>query len=75
MVDGDSDESDGWVSLPESRSFVVQFSGDTLPSGNRFRGRAEHIESGRCARFGTLADLVVFLVGILEKTPAEGEAD
>jgi hypothetical protein len=71
----DPDDGKSGVSLPGSRSFVVQFSGATRPSANRFTGRAEHIESGRCGRFATLAELVVFLVAVLEKPRADDDAD
>ena len=56
----------GGSSLPVSRSFVVQFTADTVPVSQQFRGRVEHIESGRSRRFASLEDLGVFLAEVLE---------
>jgi hypothetical protein len=50
-----------------SRAFVVQFSADTLPSANRFRGRVEHIESARSRRFAALDELLAFMTSCLEQ--------
>ena len=48
-----------------SRSFVVQFTRDTVPAARCFRGRIEHIESGRTRRFDSLADLLTFVRDVL----------
>jgi len=49
-----------------SRSFVVQFTADTVPVSQQFRGRVEHIESGRSRRFAALEDLAVFIREVVE---------
>ena len=61
----------GGFSLPVSRSFVVQFTRDTAPAARCFRGRVEHIESGRSRRFASLDELVAFVGEVL----ATGETD
>jgi hypothetical protein len=52
--------------LPVSRSFVVQFAADTLPASSLYRGRVEHIESGRSQRFASLDELISFVNELLE---------
>ena len=52
-----------------SQSFVVQFAADTLPASNRYRGRVEHIDSGRSQRFASLDELISFVNELLK---AEG---
>ena len=54
-------------SLPAARAFVLQFSSDTLPSANRFAGRIEHMESGRCRRFATVDELMAFVSSCLDE--------
>ena len=56
----------GGPSLPVSRSFVVQLTADTVTVSGGFRGRVEHIESGRSRRFTSLQDLGVFIGEVLE---------
>jgi len=56
----------GGSSLPVSRSFVVQLVADTVPASRGFRGRVEHIESGRSRRFASLEDLGAFIGEVLE---------
>jgi len=56
----------GGSSLPVSRSFVVQLTADMVPASVGFRGRVEHIESGRSRRFASLEDLGVFLTEVLD---------
>jgi hypothetical protein len=58
-------------SLPVSRSFVVQFSPDTTPGSGVFRGRVEHIETGRSQRFSVLEDLLAFVGVVLETNETE----
>jgi hypothetical protein len=48
-------------SFPASRAFVLQFSGDTTLRSPGFRGRIEHIDSGRARRFDSVDDLVAFV--------------
>jgi hypothetical protein len=54
-----------------SRSFVVQFAADMLPASNRYRGRVEHIDSGRSQRFASLDELIAFFNELLEAEGAE----
>jgi len=54
--------------LPVSRSFVVQLSADTSRDSRRFRGRVEHIASGRSRRFESLDELEAFLAEVLSST-------
>ena len=56
----------GGSSLPVSRSFVLQFTAATVPASRQFRGRVEHIESGRSRRFASLTDLAAFIREVLE---------
>ena len=56
----------GGSSLPVSRSFVVQLTADMVPASGGFRGRVEHIESGRSRRFASLEDLGAFLTEVLD---------
>jgi len=51
-----------------SRSFVVQLSADTSRDSRRFRGRVEHIASGRSRRFESLDELEAFLAEVLSST-------
>jgi hypothetical protein len=62
-------ETDDRPGFPVSQSFVVQFAVDTLPAANRYRGRVEHIDSGRSQRFASLDELMSFVNELLE---AEG---
>ena len=43
----------------------MQFTADTAPAASSFRGRVEHIESGRSRRFGSLDDLLAFVEELL----------
>ena len=65
---GTGDRPSG-ASFPVSQSFVVQFAADTLPASNRYRGRVEHIDSGRSQRFASLDELLSFVNELLK---AEG---
>ena len=59
-------ERRGGAPLPVSQSFVVQFATDTVPASNRYRGRVEHIDSGRSQRFASLDELLSFFNELLE---------
>jgi hypothetical protein len=61
----------GGSPFPVARSFVVQFAADTLPADNRYRGRVEHIDSGRSHRFASLDELISFLNELLEAQGVE----
>lgn len=47
--------------LPYDRAFVVQFGSEADVGAGPVVGRAEHIASGRSARFGSLEELVAFM--------------
>jgi hypothetical protein len=51
------------------RAFVIQFHSEQH-SGETFRGRAEHVSSGRTIHFQTLEELVEFFAGCMN-----GEAE
>ncbi len=50
--------------LPAERAFVVMLSSDCRPEQDEIRGRVEHVRSGRATHFGSLAELLVFLVAL-----------
>jgi len=58
-------------SLPVSRSFVVQFTSDTVPASQCLRGRVEHIDSGRSQRFDSLDNLVAFFTEVIQANESE----
>ena len=47
-------------------AFVVHFSTDRRPGRRRFRGRVEHLSSGKSARFSSLKELLAFLAAVLD---------
>jgi hypothetical protein len=53
-----------------SRAFVLELGPQADPAGGRMEGRIEHVASLRSARFGSLVELVAFLIEVL----AEGNA-
>ncbi len=61
---------------PHDRAFVVQLGPHADPADGRMEGRIEHVASLRSARFGSLVELVAFLVDVLAETElAEAEDD
>jgi hypothetical protein len=50
---------------PARRAFVVQIHSEADVAQNEVRGRVEHIVSGQAARFGTVEELVQFIVQVL----------
>lgn len=44
----------------------MQFTTDTVPASELFRGRIEHIDSGRSRRFDSLASLVAFVTEVFQ---------
>jgi hypothetical protein len=52
-------------SLSVHRAFVVHFGTDGGPR-RRFRGRVEHLSTGRAARFSSLKALLGFIAAILD---------
>jgi len=51
--------------LSPARAFVVQFREDTGSAGTCFTGRAEHMVTGRTARFESPDELLAFFVRVL----------
>jgi hypothetical protein len=52
--------------LSVHRAFVVHFASGGGPRRRRFHGRVEHLSSGRTAQFSSLAQLLGFVVLILD---------
>ena len=55
-------------SLGAHRAFVVHFAGGGEGGRRRFRGRVEHLSSGRTAQFPSLARLLDFIGAVLDGT-------
>jgi len=51
--------------LPAERAFVVQLRAASVPAGELFVGRAEHMASGSAARFTSAAELIAFITRML----------
>ena len=47
--------------LPANHAFVVQLSREALGTRDSFRGRAEHVVSGRATHFETVEELLAFI--------------
>jgi hypothetical protein len=47
--------------LLANHAFVVQLSREALGTQDSFRGRAEHVVSGRATHFETVNELLVFI--------------
>ena len=59
---------------PRNRAFVLQLGPHADPAGYRLEGRIEHVASLRSARFGSLVELVAFLIEVLaevESAPSD----
>jgi hypothetical protein len=75
---GDGGRSATGPSFPQRNAFVLQLAADCgVPNGN-FRGRVEHVASGRQAVFASFAELQAFLALILVESsgatvPAAGD--
>jgi hypothetical protein len=48
-------------SLPAYRAFVVQLHAEAQIEAGRFKGRVEHVTSGRATHFDSLEALVAFI--------------
>ena len=57
-----------------SRSFVVQFTRDTVPGVQCVHGRIEHIDSGRARRFESIEELVAFVDDVLAAHAIDDDA-
>jgi hypothetical protein len=55
--------------MSTDRAFVVQFRADTDAKAGRFKGRVEHVGSGRVAHFQSLDELLAFIVQMLAEVP------
>ena len=58
-------------SLPTNRAFVVQLHAEAEVTQGRFKGRVEHIVSMRAAHFGSLEELVTFILQAVTTLPEE----
>ena len=61
--------------LSPARAFVVQFRENAGAAGERFTGRAEHIITGRSARFESPEELLAFFGLVLSAVPAKLSED
>src|SRR5688572_24300586 len=59
--------------LSVHRAFVVHFGTGGAPR-RRFRGRVEHLSSGRTAHFSSLAQLLGFVATVLDSTDQPADA-
>ena len=69
MVDGRSERLEGGVivDLPSWRAFLVSLSSEADPSDEIFRGRVEHVLTGRRAAFTSPSDLQAFMILVLDE--------
>jgi hypothetical protein len=51
--------------LPSRRTFLLRFSDATRPEAGVYRGRVEHIGTGRTARFTSLQEVTEFAAQIM----------
>jgi hypothetical protein len=58
-------------SLPTQRAFVVQLHAESKIEKGRFKGRVEHIVSGRSAHFSSMKALKAFMQRVLTEGHAE----
>lgn len=69
------------MDLPSWRAFLVSLSSDADPLDQVFRGRVEHVLTGRRAAFSSPHDLHAFMVLVLDEeqqgtgTAVPGELD
>jgi len=61
--------------LSPARAFVVQFRENAGAAGERFTGRAEHIITGRSARFESPEELLAFFGLVLSAVPSRLSED
>ena len=57
--------------LPTERVFLVRFSSSAGPSTGNYRGRVEHVQTGRVIRFSSMDEIAKFTQEML----AEVEGD
>jgi hypothetical protein len=58
--------------LSVQSAFVVHFTTAGRPSRRRFRGRVEHLPSGRATSFSSLKELLAFFTAAVDAGPLEG---
>ena len=63
--------SDRERALPQDRAFVVQLESGAAPAPEAFRGRVEHVTSGRATHFHTLEECLTFIGQTLMDTTNE----
>jgi hypothetical protein len=63
--------ADGEATLPPWRAFLVQLTSDTTADGATYAGRVEHLGSGKREPFASGEELLVMLLGLLEKAEHE----
>lgn len=64
--------------FPSGRAFIVQFVREAADEGiahETYRGRVEHVISGRSSRFATVDDLVTFMRQVLEDSSSAAKID
>ena len=61
-----SNPADEWL-LPFNRSFVIQIETRSRVSAKLFRGRVEHMASGRVTHFHSIKELLGFLTDNLNE--------
>jgi hypothetical protein len=51
--------------LPTNRAFVVQLHADAQPEQGNWKGRAEHLNSGKAVHFNSAEELLAFMARTL----------
>jgi hypothetical protein len=51
--------------LPSRRTFLLRFSDATGPEAGIYRGRVEHISTGKTARFTSMSEITEFAAKIM----------
>ena len=59
--------------LPSRRTFLLRFSNATQPEAGVYRGRVEHIGTGRTARFTSLQEATEFAGEIMAEEDFSAE--
>ncbi|MEW6273067.1 MAG: hypothetical protein AB1689_27630 [Thermodesulfobacteriota bacterium] len=57
--------------LSAHRAFVVHFATAGRATRRRYAGRAEHLPSGRVARFSSIKELLAFFATVLDAGPTD----
>jgi len=59
--------------LPTNRAFLVQFRTPSTGMPSSYAGRVEHVVSGQMARFHSLEELLVFMMGVLNEVQEQAD--